>query len=143
MKRIFQGIVLLGLLASAPAAADGSELTVTVVDLRNDKGHVRFGLYDRENDFPSSAGVIKSGVAPIAGGRAFFVFRDLPPGSYAVTVFHDEDDDGKFDRSLIGLPLEGYGFSNDAKVFLAPPSFREAAFSVGEADASVVIRIVY
>lgn len=143
MKVLLHGILLLGALLSAPAAAGGADLTVTVVGLRSDKGEVRFGLYDRPDRFPHGDGVIKTGVARIDGGRAVHVFRDLAPGRYAVSVFHDEDGDGKFDRSLIGLPLEGYGFSNDAKVVLSPPSFKEAALTVGDAGGTCVINIVY
>lgn len=143
MKRFIQGLLLLGLLLGGPAAAEGVDLSVTVVGLRSDRGHVNFGLYDKAEKFPSRAGVIKIGQATIRDGRAVFVFHDLAPGRYAISVFHDENDNGKFDRTVIGLPLEGYGFSNDAKVMLSPPSFKEAAFTVGDTGASATITIVY
>jgi uncharacterized protein (DUF2141 family) len=143
MKRLAHVILLLGLVLSGPAAAESVDLSVTVDGLRSDKGHVHFGLYDKADKFPSRAGVITTGRATIQGGRAVYVFHDLAPGRYALSVFHDENDNGKFDRSMIGLPLEGYGFSNDAKVMLSPPSFKDAAFAVGDAGASVTITIVY
>ena len=144
VKRLVQGMVLLGLLLSGPATAgDGVDLTVAVVGLRGDKGHVHFGLYDNADKFPTRAGVIKFGRAALEGGRAVFVFHDLTPGRYAISVFHDENDNGKFDRTMIGLPLEGYGFSNDAKVVLSPPTFMEAAFTVGDTGATTTITIKY
>jgi uncharacterized protein (DUF2141 family) len=135
--------LLLGALLSRPAGADAADLRVTVEGLRSDKGHVSFGLYDQPDKFPDRAGVIEGGRAKVAGGRAVFVFQNLKPGRYAVSVFHDENDNGKFDRSLIGLPLEGYGFSNNAKVKLSTPPFSEAAVTVPETGASTTITIVY
>lgn len=140
----FAGTVLfLCALLGRPADAEAADLRVTVEGLRNDKGHVRFALYNEPDRFPDRAGVIEGGRAKVVGGRAVFVFQNVKPGRYAVSVFHDENDDGKFNRSLIGLPLEGYGFSNNAKVTLSAPSFTEAAFTVPEAGASIAITIVY
>jgi uncharacterized protein (DUF2141 family) len=143
MKRLTYAILLLGAFLGRPADAEAADLTVTVEGLRSDKGHVSFGLYDQPGRFPTREGVIATGSAKADGRRAVYVFHDLTPGRYAVSVFHDENDNGKFDRSMIGLPLEGYGFSNDAKVRLSPPSFDEAIFMVGEAGASIIINIVY
>jgi uncharacterized protein (DUF2141 family) len=143
MMRFAAAALLLGALLCGPADAGAADLRVTVDGLRSDNGHVNFGLYDQPDKFPGRAGVIEGGRAKIEGGRAVFVFRDLKPGRYAVSVFHDENDNGKFDRSLIGLPLEGYGFSNNAKVTLTTPPFDEAAVTVGEAGATTTITIVY
>ncbi|HVO13680.1 MAG TPA: DUF2141 domain-containing protein [Alphaproteobacteria bacterium] len=143
MTRIACLAILLGALLCRPVGAAAADLRVTVEGLRNDKGHVSFGLYDEPDKFPGRAGVIQGGRAKIEGGRAVFTFHDLTPGRYAVSLFHDENDDGKFDRSLIGLPLEGYGFSNNPKVVLSAPSFDDCAVTVGEAGAETTIKIAY
>ncbi|MGE5147744.1 MAG: DUF2141 domain-containing protein [Candidatus Eiseniibacteriota bacterium] len=141
--RFASAALLLYALLGRPAGADAADLRVTVEGLRSDKGHVHFALYDNPDKFPDRAGVIDGGRSKIAGGRAVFVFRNLKPGRYAVSVFHDENDDGKFNRSLIGLPLEGYGFSNNAKVTLSAPPFDKAAITVPESGLSTAITIVY
>jgi uncharacterized protein (DUF2141 family) len=143
MMRLVSAALLLSALLVPSAGAAAADLRVVVEGLRTDKGHVEFALYDKAETFPDRAGVIEGGHAKIMGGRAVYVFQSLKPGRYAVTLFHDENDDGKFNRSLIGLPLEGYGFSNDAKVMLGPPSFDKAAFDVGETGATITIHIVY
>ena len=143
MMRIACLALLLGVLFCRPVGAAAAELRVTVEGLRSDKGHVSFGLYDNSDKFPGRAGVIEGGRAKIQGGRAVFIFHDLKPGRYAVSVFHDENDDGQFNRSLIGLPLEGYGFSNNPRVVLSAPSFDDAAVTVGDAAAATTIRMAY
>lgn len=143
MTRIACLAILLGALLCRPDGASAADLRVTVDGLRSDKGHVSFGLYDDPDKFPGRAGVIQGGLAKIAGGRAVFTFHDLKPGRYAVSLFHDENDDGKFDRSLIGLPLEGYGFSNNPRVVLSAPSFDDCAVAVSAAGAQITIKVAY
>jgi len=143
MTRIACLAILLGAVLCRPVDAAAADLRVVVEGLRNDKGHVNFGLYDDADKFPGRAGVIQSGRAKIEGGRALFIFRDLKPGRYAVSLFHDENDDGQFNRSLIGLPLEGYGFSNNPRVVLSAPSFDACAITVGDAGAETTIKIAY
>lgn len=55
-------------------------------------------------------------------------FEDIPPGTYALAVVHDENMNGKLDTNLLGIPKEGYGFSNDAKALLGAPTFSAASF---------------
>ena len=64
-------------------------------------------------------------------------------GLYAVAVYHDENDNHKFDRNWIGLPTEGFGVSNDPTFYLAPPSFEESAFEVTGQITHVGVEIQY
>ena len=64
-------------------------------------------------------------------------------GPYAVVVYHDENDNHKFDRNWIGLPTEGFAVSNDPTLFLAPPSFEEAAFQVNGTLTHVDVELKY
>lgn len=64
-------------------------------------------------------------------------------GRYAAVVYHDENDNGKFDRNWIGLPIEGFGVSNNPTLFLAPPSFEESAFEVKEGLTHVEVEVKY
>jgi uncharacterized protein (DUF2141 family) len=70
-------------------------------------------------------------------------FPDLPPGRYAVIVFHDENDNGLLDKNGLGIPIEGYGFSNNATGFFSAPSFDDAAITVGRGQASNSISLGY
>jgi|DEB0MinimDraft_6_1074348.scaffolds.fasta_scaffold238703_1 uncharacterized protein (DUF2141 family) len=119
-----------------------AELTVTVDGLRNDEGLLRLAIYDNPDDFPEGKDTGDADV-PIKAGRAVAKFPGLRPGRYAIAVHHDENGD-KDMNTFIGFPLEGFGFSNNAKAGIGgPPRFDEAAFDVGAADKSIQLRIVY
>ena len=59
-------------------------------------------------------------------------FEDIPEGTYAVSIFHDENDNGKMDTNFLGIPSEDYGCSNDASGFLGPPKWEDAKFQLKE-----------
>jgi uncharacterized protein (DUF2141 family) len=72
------------------------------------------------------------------------VLRDLTPGVYAIKTFQDENKNEKMDFSWLGLPLERFGFSNDAKPFLDQPSFDEAKFELrpGPNETKITLRLL-
>jgi uncharacterized protein (DUF2141 family) len=128
-------------LAAEPVGASTAELVVKVTGVRSDRGTVEYGVYNDPAAFPTRAGRIRSGGVPAAEGTVRFTVTGLEPGTYAVAVFHDENGNGKFDRGLFGIPLEDYGFSNDAPVFFGPPSFEAAAVKVGPEGKTITIRV--
>jgi uncharacterized protein (DUF2141 family) len=70
-------------------------------------------------------------------------FRDLPYGTYAVAVLHDENGNGKMDKNFMGIPKEGYGASNNPRKRMGPPGFDEAKFSVTQPAQTIEIRLIY
>ncbi len=70
-------------------------------------------------------------------------FTGVKPGDYAIALLHDENDNGKADRTLGMIPREGYGFSRDAKVRMGPPKFRDAVFTHGAEKQSLAIKMRY
>lgn len=124
-----------------PAAA--ADLVVRIENLRSADGIVRLALYDSDELFLQSGGA-RAGADPKAeAGGVEVVFPQLPPGTYAVATYHDENSNEAFDTGLLGLPLEGFGFSNDARVLLGPPSFADAAVTVPAEGATIVVRMRY
>ncbi len=121
-------------LVSLPTATLGNEetddLLVIVSGLRSQEGNVHIALYDDPNRFPDFDGMILNAEVPIVDGTARHKFIDLAPRRYAVAVYHDENDNDEFDQGFLGIPLEDYAFSNNAPVFLGPPSYVDAAFAV-------------
>jgi uncharacterized protein (DUF2141 family) len=126
--------------------ADKSEYTlhVTVKGLRNDNGNVLLALYNGKAGFPENAekAVDKVSVS-IRDGKAQADFQLSRSGSYAVCVLHDENNNGVMDKGLFGVPLEGYGFSNDAMGVMSAPSFEDAAVRVSGSEHHIVINIKY
>ena len=76
-------------------------------------------------------------------GETTLRFANVQPGTYAIALLHDENDNGKADRVLGMMPREGFGFSNDAPVNMGPPSFGDAAIQVGARELHQTIRMRY
>ncbi len=126
---------------ATPAAA--ADLTITVTGVRSAAGTVRVALFDSEAAFPDAAKARTPIEARAKAGEVRLVVKGLPPGRYAVAAFHDENANGKLDRNFMGIPKEGYGFSNDARGMAGPPKFTAASFQVGGADRAVSLALDY
>jgi uncharacterized protein (DUF2141 family) len=70
-------------------------------------------------------------------------FLDIPPGTYALAVIHDENMNGKLDTNWLGVPREGYGFSNDVKGLLSAPEFSAASFQYDGQNLELTISLHY
>ncbi len=69
-------------------------------------------------------------------------FEDIKPGTYAINVFHDENSNKKMETNFIGIPVEGYGFSNNPRLF-GPPTFNKTKFIFKEATLTLDIKMNY
>jgi uncharacterized protein (DUF2141 family) len=119
-------------------------LTVTISNFRNNQGQVSVALYDKEEGFPKSPDkALKIVTAPISCKKSIVVFESLPPGEYAISVFHDENKNGKMDSNFFGIPKEGVGASNDARGHLGPPHYKDAKFNFSGNTQSIIINLVY
>jgi uncharacterized protein (DUF2141 family) len=115
-----------------------------VTAFRNSSGRVELSLYNKELNFPDldmrwitrQADLKNSSVVEVR-------FENVPFGTYAVAGLHDENKSGGMDYTWLGLPKEGYCFSNDAKPFLSPPSFSEAKFKLDKPQKVVYITMQY
>ncbi len=119
-------------------------ILATVTGARRVAGNITFTLYgSRPASFLVHNGSIAIDRITLTGVTADACFVVSTPGVYALAVYHDENNNHHFDRSLIGLPVEGYGFSNNATIFMAPPSFASARFAVQPGDNHLTIRLRY
>lgn len=135
-------LVTASLLTISAGPARGGELHVTVAGLRNGDGSVRLALYASEANFLADAWQGTEAAADPDGTA--LRFRDVPTSALAVAAYHDENGNKKLDRNFLGLPIEGYAFSNDARGWFGPPSFRAAAITVPAAGiAHIHIRMEY
>jgi uncharacterized protein (DUF2141 family) len=101
-------------------------------------------IYDGPKGFPTDASAaLQRRWCPIAGTSSACAFDPLPAGTYAVACFHDENNNGKLDTGMFGIPTEGTVASNQAKGFMAPPSFEKARFSFAGAATEIALRMGY
>ena len=124
-------------------AASAAEVTVTVDRIHSAAGKIYVTLWgDNENWLEEDKSLQNVGVEAEAG-KVTVTLHGVTPGRYAITTFHDENDNGEMDFSLLGLPEEGYAFSRDVRPFLSAPSFNSCAFDVGIDDTALTIHMVY
>ena len=142
--RLMTAVTTGALFLSVPLAAD--ELVVTINNIK-EAGEIHVALYDNAEAFEADRGE-KGGAAPgITQGTIEFVeagsvtYRyEVAPGTYAIGIFHDVNLNNRLDNYFFGVPKEQYGFSNDARGFMGPPSFNDAAFSVkGRTEIAITL----
>ncbi len=142
MGRRLLRVIVGALFLFDPAGLSAAELEVTVEGLRNARGTVRLVLHHDPAAFPSGEPTAHINL-PARKGRVLGRVRGLKSGLHALALLHDENDSGGMDSNVVGLPQEGYGFSNDAKVFLGPPSFAAASFKVDPGLTAITVTVVY
>jgi uncharacterized protein (DUF2141 family) len=96
------------------------------MSVRSASGVVRCGLFTQSGWLKSP---LRAAVSGIRAGVAVCVFKGVPKGVYGISAFHDQNNNGKLDTNLIGLPTEDYCASRDARRTFGPPSFEDAKFS--------------
>ena len=126
------------------ANSSGSSLVIELSGVRNNKGHVLIALFNQANGFPDqSEKAFRKLRIPANAGTIKASFDDLPPGSYAFGVVHDENDNQKLDTGLFGIPKEGFVFSRNAMGAMGPPSFDNAAIKIETKFAVQALKIKY
>ena len=139
--------ILLALLAATPAEEDPppqtATLTIAVADVRNTRGDLRVGVFDRDNGFPRSRDGAMLWRSISASAAEKVVSIDLPPGSYAVVVLHDENSNKKLDTNFVGIPKEGYGVTNNPKPATRAAKFAEARFRLPPEGKRATVSIQY
>jgi uncharacterized protein (DUF2141 family) len=132
---------LLLLLLTAPAAAEPGVVEVTITGVRNANGHVLVAICDSATFLAPTCPY--HGRAQAHAGSVMVRITGVPPGVYAVQAYHDENDNNRLDRSLLGLPEEGMGFSNNAKMRFGPPAFADAAVQIQSGGGAIQFALRY
>lgn len=119
-----------------------ADLIVVVDGVRNAKGDVELTVYDNPKEWPDGKSLVDL-KEEARSGAVIFRVRDLSPGIYGITAFHDENSNGKLDTNFFGFPLEGFAFSNDIHPFLSAPSFQAVAVRLGTGDETITMHMQY
>lgn len=142
----------LAALAAAQASAvpdctgtpSATRLMVRVENVKSSNGLIAVSLYaDIPGKFLRKRGALYVGRVPARKGTTEACIHVPRPGVWAVAVYHDEDSDRGFDRTGIGLPAEGFGFSGNPPTFLGMPNFARVRFSVPRSGVRTTVRLKY
>jgi uncharacterized protein (DUF2141 family) len=145
-------LAALALAAAGKAAAQESctgpasavRFYVTVEGVRSSQGLIAMTLYaDDSRRFLARRGSLYVGRVPASASSTRVCIHLPGPGTYALAVYHDADGNRSFNRSGIGLPAEGYGFSNNAPAIFGLPSFSRVRMNVPRTGMGTSIRLRY
>jgi uncharacterized protein (DUF2141 family) len=138
MKKVISVMLILISVATGYAQAD---LQITVKGVRGVDGSVRVGLFNHKRDFLKKIADGRS--MQLTADSATAIFRNLPPGDYGISVFHDRNNNGKMDTNRIGIPSEGFAFGNNAMGLFGPPSFDKAKITIKDAPQKQLLLLKY
>ena len=131
-------VLILSVVCSQLEAQDAFNITVTVKGIDSNEGQIFLALYDNDADFLDKT--FKGAKSKIENNQCVVTFENIPSGIYAVSIFHDANDNGKMDTNFIGIPKEDYGCSNNASGFMGPPKWSDAKFELKD-NTSITINL--
>jgi uncharacterized protein (DUF2141 family) len=135
MKSFF--LLLMLLISSYAFSAD---LIIKVEGLKSTKGNVLLALFDSANGFPDDYNKAIENITVKASKNTQAQIKNLESGEYAIAIFHDKNSDSQLNTNILGIPKEGFGFSNNPKIRFGPPKFEKAKvkFSI---DKTIIIKL--
>jgi len=125
-------------------AADGadSSITIELENVRNARGVLRLCLTRDPEHFPDCNGDAQAITASVPATVHDVRLPAVEPGSYALSVMHDENGNRRLDK-VLGIPKEGFGFSRNPSMGFGPPAFAEVRFSAAAGDSRQTVRMRY
>lgn len=139
--KIFQLFILVSLLAlSSFKPVDHGRLVVVIEGIKEPKGELILAVFNNESDFLKKE--FKSQKVKVDdSGKVLISFDDLPKGNYSISVIHDENLNGKLDKNFVGIPKEGFGFSNNKMGTFGPPSFKDCEIVLAQDKLEINIML--
>lgn len=134
-------ILLLLTISSSAILAQPATLEVVVTNIKEIKGSLRASLFTNELMFLKEA--YRGQVVKVAGQAMTILFENLPKGDYALSVIHDENDNGELNTNFMGIPNEGFAFGNNALGTFGPPSFDKTLVEISEGVTKQSISLKY
>jgi|SRR6185312_1816261 len=123
-------------------ATKGS-IKVIVTNIKNTSGQIGFCLFKSSEGFPHPEKASIVAFVKIKGTTCTYTFTNMDAGTYAVSVFHDENSDKTLNTNFLGIPKEGVGISNNAKGHFGPPKFEDAEFNFNQSEQIITISMSY
>ncbi|WP_192349329.1 DUF2141 domain-containing protein [Algoriphagus sp. Y33] len=135
MKPVF--LILFFLMNISSSQNNFGTIEIIISETSSDEGVIQVLIFDQEKGWPESVeDAWKMVTIPIENGIAKQTLTDVPIGKYAITVFHDHDEDGEIRKNRIGYPLDNFGFSNNPSLVFGVPSFEKCSQKVKPGKAT-------
>lgn len=119
------------------------KLTVLIKNLYKVIGSINIAIFNNHLSFVNNGPLFRGAIIPVTALNMSVLFDSIPKGIYSVAVFHDEDKNGMLNKNKMNIPLEGYGFSNNASGNLGPPNFAQTKFIYTGKNKTITIYMTY
>lgn len=121
-----------------------ASLEIMVKGLRNQDGRLNISLFNKSEGFPEKIdnAICLNAITTSEFGGSFY-FRNLSPGTYAFAILHDENMDGEMNKNFIGIPNEGFAFSDNYKPKTRAPKFSDAQITVHSGENHTEVKLIY
>jgi len=121
-----------------------SNLKIKIVGIKKKQGQLCLSLFNCKQGFPNNVNkAIETCCIEVTDNQATINFSNLEYGSYAVAVFHDENNDGILNFNWLGIPIEGFGFSQNPHILKGIPKFEDSAVMVNDDHRNIEIKLKY
>ena len=149
MKK-FSSICLLAVIflffwIGVPSAAFGESIGKLIIDISGFPSSDGFAMVALNNSIESYKGGENAAIAKtkvmVVDRKVQVVFTNLPYGWYGISLYHDENNNGKMDKNMMGIPKEAYGFSNNAKGFFGKPDYKDVKFELNSSEKQIDIKL--
>ena len=133
------------LMAPGGGVAEGANarLELEITGVRSAQGTIKVAIFDNAEDYETMRNPVASVSLTAVAGTVTGTIAGLPAGSYAMSVFHDENSNDALDTGRLGIPVEGYGFSNGASGRFGKPKFEKIAVEIGDDPHTESIKLLY
>ena len=138
-------LIVFALMFAQNSRAENAGLIVIITNIDNTKGNVVLAIYNQDENFPYNPfKKFTISKESMKDGKLEYVIPDINPGEYAITLLDDKNKNYDMDTNFLGLPKEGFGFSNNVKPSLAgAPPFEKCTFNLEKEQANIIINMQY
>jgi uncharacterized protein (DUF2141 family) len=142
MKKSIIKIAVAALILSNAIRVHAADVTFEIQDIRSSDGKLYIQMFKGADDYAKGKASFMQ-IAKAKKGTATISFPDVEDGEYAIRFFHDENDNGKMETNMLGMPTEGYGFSNNAQPNFGPAKYKDMKFGVGSKAVKNAAKVIY
>jgi uncharacterized protein (DUF2141 family) len=132
---------ILALTCAVSISVFAADIHVTLDGVNSADGKVLVALYDKSGDFPTGGKWLKTQTVNAGKGAVSVEFKEVTSGRYAVSAFHDVNDNGRMDKNMLGIPSEPNGVSRNVRGLVGPPKFEDAAVNVDASNIDLMIHL--
>ncbi len=147
MNKITYILAIAFLVLPVPGLMSQAHLKVEIYNIRSNKGHLLLSVYNNSEQFPRNPAPglsdIQVSKRDMRKDTVNYFLDNLQPGKYVVAILDDENGSGDMEYNQLGIPMEGFGFSNNINPMFSTPPYHKCQFAIKEGMNSISIKVRY